>query len=658
MNSTIRISVLVVSVLLSSVVAWITPWNNILWQNSPLGGGHFPLIAFFFLIFFTILWNPLVRHISLRLCLSGSEILLIWIMSGISATLSYTGFARTFIVNMVIPGWMKMTGVEGIQQIMSTVKPYLFPTDSSIIRTTLYGLETGYTSSVFDIIKTIPWDKWIVPLGVWLSLIGFVFLTVLGITGLFSHQWIENERMNFPLLRVPVLFTEHATKGTLWGFLKSPYFIVGFFIPVFLHTLNGLHNFFPGVPQIPTLILAQPFVPKEGLLKGFYKAKIYIYPAFIGFAYLTTRQVSLSLWLFFVLGALMPGFLSIFGLKIPEAALGTTFGPVISKVEEMQAVGAYGVFAIFLIWLAREHLLITFKSFFKKRSYDYEYSGMLHPVTSLRIALVGILGSVTWTVFMGISFHVAAAFLVVCFMIQLVSARLICQGGLPYYTLTAAPSDGFLAFLPTNIFSTSAIYIGAVVQKMAFVDFRESLMPSLFHASALSESAKEKRRFVTGILLALLCTVLISIISMMVLSYKYGIFSLPDTWAVDTVTRVHESAIRLLQHPEEPKKWSMIFTGIGAFVTSLLIFGYYQFVWWPLHPIGYLLAYSSAMRILWFSFFLGWLSNALIVHYGGINAYRTIRWFFIGLIVGDTIMAVAWLIVGFYVPMTYHVFPL
>ena len=60
--------------------------------------------------------------------------------------------------------------------------------------------------------------------------------------------------------------------------------------------LAGLHFYFPAVPQIPTLILAGPYFPKHGLFSGFHKLKIYIYPAFIGFAFLTSRQISFSFW--------------------------------------------------------------------------------------------------------------------------------------------------------------------------------------------------------------------------------------------------------------------------------------------------------------------------------------------------------------------------
>jgi len=657
----IRASIIFLGAVITAMIAGATPWNNILWQNSPLGGGHFPLVSFLLLVLATVLWNPLMGRLFRSFRLLPGEILLLWTVSAIASTLSYTGFARTFLANITTPGRMLAEGTLSAKEWLFTLPVALFPRDPVLIKSVLYGNEGCIGRTVFEVLGIIPWNKWIVPIALWLLFFGCVCLAIFGIVGLFSHQWIENERMNFPLLQVPILFAEQSIKGTLGTHLRSPYFIIGLLIPVLLHTLNGLSTYYPHVPNIPTLLLAQPYVPKGGILKGFYKAKIYLYPAFIGFAYLTVRQVSFSLWFFFVLGGLLPGVLSVAGLRIPEVALGTTFGPVLSRVEEMQAVGAYGIFFLFLVWLAREHLVIALKSvgiFFQRQDRFKDFSGLTSPSVSLFLLLVGFIGAVAWCVYFKMPLYSTVPFFLLCFIIQLVSARLVCQAGLPYYTLTVAPSDGFLTFLPSNLLSPLMVYLGAVLQKLAFVDYRESLIPTLFHAYALGENSGARKRFLIGIVIALVVTLLFSTMSMLVLYYKYGMLSLPDAWALETVTRVHEQALQLIQHPEAPKKWSILFATAGAVVMTLIILGYRRFLWWPLHPVGYLLAYSSAMKILWFSFFVGWLCNTVVLRYGGVRMYRTVRWFFIGLIVGDTVMAVFWLIVGLFSPVSYHVFPL
>ncbi len=408
---------------------------------------------------------------------------------------------------------------------------------------------------------------------------------------------------------------------------------------------------------MPTLVLASPYIPKEGLLSGFYKAKIYIYPAFIGFAFLTSKQVSFSLWSFFIMGGLLPGLLESLGWRLPAAALGTTFGPVVSRVEEMQMVGAFAVFFLFILWLARDHLKLVVRSVYQGRDLIQECHGLLCPRLALFLFVAGFIAVAAWLSLFGMDLLPTLMFLVICFMLQLVNSRLICQGGLPYLTLPLAPPDGFLAFFQTRLIAPVTLYMALVVQKVTFLDIRESLMPSLFHSAKLSEGSSPRFRFLVGILLAIVAGVVVSFAAYLALYYKFGLNTLPDEWAVETTRRVHENFAQLLNHPEGPKHWSMIFTIIGVGVMGLLVAGYHHFIWWPLHPIGYLTTYSSAMQILWFGFFIGWLCNTLVLRYGGVDRFKEVRRLFIGLMVGDMTMAIVWLMVGLFASISYHVLP-
>jgi hypothetical protein len=60
-----------------------------------------------------------------------------------------------------------------------------------------------------------------------------------------------------------------------------------------------------------------------------------------------------------------------------------------------------------------------------------------------------------------------------------------------------------------------------------------------------------------------------------------------------------------------------------------------RFVWWPFHPVGYLVAGSIGLFRLWLPIFLTWLFKAVLLRYGGLDAYRRARPFFLGLICGE-----------------------
>jgi hypothetical protein len=654
----IRLSAVVTGLIFVIIFCAFTPYNNVKLQNSPLAGGHFPLASFGCLLFLLIFVNPVFSRINRNWRFHLYEVLLVWAMVTVATGVAYTGLMRTFIINITTPVWFSTTSSNLGKVLPPLLTDSLFPKDPDMVRTLYGGIEGGLDMSWWQVICEVPWASWTTPMIWWGLFIFFVYTAMVGIVGMFSHQWVENEKMNFPLLRVPEILCGEAEKGVLFKYFSHRYFIIGFGIPLLLHMLNGLSTYFPQVPQIPTLVLAQPYIPKEGLLSGFYKAKIYIYPAFIGFAFLTSNQVSFSLWSFFILGGLLPGLLQSLGWHLPAAALGTTFGPIVSRVEEMQMVGAFAVFFLFILWLARDHLKLLFRSVYQGREIIQECHGLLCPRLALFVFLAGFTGVTFWLNVFGMDLLPTLMFLVICFMLQLVNSRLICQGGLPYLTLPLAPPDGFLAFFNTRLIAPLTLYLGLIVQKVVFLDIRESLMPSLFHSAKLSEGSSPRFRFLFGIVLAIVVGVVISFIAYLAIFYKFGLNTLPDEWAVETARRVHENFAQILIHPEEPKRWSIIFTLVGVGVMSFLVMGYHHFIWWPLHPIGYLTTYTSAMQILWFGFFIGWLCNALVLRYGGVALFREVRRLFIGLIVGDITMAIVWLIVGLFTPFSYHVLPL
>ena len=96
---------------------------------------------------------------------------------------------------------------------------------------------------------------------------------------------------------------------------------------------------------------------------------------------------------------------------------------------------------------------------------------------------------------------------------------------------------------------------------------------------------------------------------------------------------------------------------IGAAVMLGLVVCYNRFPWWPVHPIGYLTAYSTAMDTLWFSFFVGWLANSLTMRYGGVALFRKLRLLFVGLIVGDFLMGGGYALIGLFSQASYQVLP-
>lgn len=653
----IRLRAPLLGIILALGICILTPYNNIYLQATPLGGGHFPLAPFFIFLLLTVLLSLAGRIFRPLNVLTGLELLVIWIEMVIGSGIAYTGLARTFLINITTPIHYATVDNRWQETLQPLLPPALSPTDTTAIELLYSGLPGGRSMSWFEVLTAIPWSAWLRPLAMWGFFILIGYAVMLFLVNIVSRQWIHNERMNFPLLKVPQMISKAVDSGETGAFFFNRFLLAGLSIPLFLHLMNGLSLYYPSVPPIPTLLLAGGYVADHGVLAGFSKLKLYLYPAYIGFAFLTSRQISFSFWFFFLVGGLVYGILDTLGYAIPAAELGITFGPTLTRPEEMQMMGAYGVFFLFLVWLARQHLLTVCRQSLFLMPPSESRSEWFDVRISFWGALVGLIVLIIWYVRQGMTVGTAILLVGSFYMIMLVATRIICQGGLAYFTLTAAPIDGMIALFGTKMFAGASGLLAGMSQKTLFVDLRESLMPSLVHGRSIHQNKRPAALLLASLLLTVLLATIASVVSMMVLCYRFGIRELQLEWASTTTITVFENIHRLVAAPVESGGWVYTFALVGMLVMLVLVVCYHRLYWWPIHPIGYLTAYSSAMRILWVSFFIGWLCNALCMRYGGIHLYRKLQYFFIGLIIGDFLMGGGWAIVGLFTGTSYQVLP-
>ncbi len=642
------------------LICALTPFNNVFRNATPLGGGYFPLAPFYFL-FWLVLITALGRKLFKgKTILTGTELIFSWVIMVLVSGIAYTGFARTFFINLTAPFYFASTENQWSQILHPLLPKNLFPASPTAIEKLYNGIEGGREMGWFEIAGAIPWNAWVLPFLSWGFFMMACYFLIICLVNLINRQAVENERMNFPLLIVPKMIQKAMDKKGLSSFLGNKFLLMGISIPVFLHLLNGFNYYFPTVPSIDTLVLAGQYFPKVGFLTGFIKLKLYFYPAFIGFAFLTSKQVSFSFWFFFILGALFTGVLSIAGYSFPASELGTTFGPTLSRPEETQMVGAFIVFFLFLFWLARFHFKDIICLAFSKNN-----ASLSEDALGDKIAFWGtFIGSflvICWFIFHGLSFITAMVITIFFFMFIMVATRIVCQGGITYFTLTVAPLDAINTILGFKIFSNIGLLLAGITQKVLFVDLRESAAPSLLHAQKVMHRVGGKRFTLLFILFTMLICLGVSALAMILLCYKYGIRELQLDWATRTTLSVYNNLLpvldQTLDHRMNQGLSIKYFAALGAIIMAVLVVCYHRFYWWPLHPIGYLMVYSSAMKILWISFFIGWVFNALCMRYGGVLMFKKMRYFFVGLIMGDFLMGGTWAVVGMFTQSGYQVLP-
>jgi hypothetical protein len=119
--------------------------------------------------------------------------------------------------------------------------------------------------------------------------------------------------------------------------------------------------------------------------------------------------------------------------------------------------------------------------------------------------------------------------------------------------------------------------------------------------------------------------------------HGFGAEAHTDPWRTSQGRVPFDNLVSLLHNPQGPDKSGILALAIGFAVTTALILLRAQFVWWPLHPVGYAIANTDTMTSTWLPFFLAWLFKSLSLRYGGARFYRLARPFFLGLIAGDLV---------------------
>jgi hypothetical protein len=85
---------------------------------------------------------------------------------------------------------------------------------------------------------------------------------------------------------------------------------------------------------------------------------------------------------------------------------------------------------------------------------------------------------------------------------------------------------------------------------------------------------------------------------------------------------------------------------LGMFVVAALVRLRTLLPWFPLHPLAYAIAPTWAMIVLWFPCFIAWLIKVPVMRYGGVQLYRRLRPFMLGMILGEFTSAMIWAVLS------------
>jgi len=187
-------------------------------------------------------------------------------------------------------------------------------------------------------------------------------------------------------------------------------------------------------------------------------------------------------------------------------------------------------------------------------------------------------------------------------------------------------------------------------------DIRTFVMAACANGLRLAEDvqAKKRRNLFWAIMLAIVLSIAASVGTIMVLAYRHGGINL-NTWFFQNGPQVpfkYVAERMKLGVPAGDIGIGWLHKLLGAAVMTGLMIARYRVLWWPFHPLGYAIGCVWIMDQIWLSIFIAWLLKALILKYGGPKLFQKLRPFFLGLILGQFVVAGMWLAIDYFTGMT------
>ena len=648
----IRFSAILVGLLLVGGMCAITPYNNYFLENSKISGNHLPVGSIFGLLLLVFVANLPLRFLTRnsRFSFSALELTVIWMMLIVAVGIPSMGLLQFLLPCLVALRYFTTPENDWSDTLQPHIPEWLVVTDTQAVTDFYEGLSPG---------GSVPWSPWIKPLLIWGLFVLVFYFTTICLATILRKQWIERERFSFPLVQIPVQLAAQPESGTLLNaFFKNKLLWVGMALPVLIHFLNGLHAHFPTVPEIPLIYnIHRAFTEKPWHTIGWWPAmNIAIYFSVIGVAALLTLEVSFSLWFFFLFFKLQ---------YIIMNATGVGIGPWVSCSR--QVMGGYLIFVPAVFWGGREHIATIFRKTFgmhKKQASTSGDRGLIDDSDEplpYRLALLGFLvGFITLVAFLviaGITTWVALVTLFSIFITSVVLSWMVVNGGLLLVQAPFFPSDYINFTLGSEAMGQKSLAVLSF-QRTFLRDWGEFMMPNFLHSFKAADEVQLVRRRIVPILgISIVVAILVSVYASLTLVYDKGALFLQNWPFVNAPRGYFNKMNKLIQFPVETK-WDEVYSMIaGAGFTGFMLWMRQSFVWWSLHPIGYLLGATYPSFHLWSSILIGWFIKYITLKFGGPLMYRRTRPVAFGLIFGEYVMVGIWMVVGFFSGIGYHALP-
>jgi hypothetical protein len=608
------------------------------------------------LLFLLVACNRGLARVLPRAAFTAPEITLVFMMMVLASMIASRGVMEDLLPTLSGINYFATGGNNWQARYFPYVKPWLVPWNPAgePKQEVTRGFYEGYFHG-----QPIPWGAWAGPVLAWSVLIGAVFCAFLCMAAILRRQWTDQERLSFPLVQLPLEMiragephsapSAHAgpharPAGHERGFFHDPLMWAGFALAFSLFLLNGLHQSYPWIPELPTQYDVKQWMPNRPWSDIFYM-QVFVSLAAIGFFFLLPTDLLLSFWLFYLLARLQEVAASALGMEVqgfPHCAA--------RHFVAYQTVGAFLALAGYLFYTARGHWKRVFRVAIGREQMDDRNEMM-----SYRRAFWGLVAScmviVGWLWMAGMSPWVTVLEMGGYLFVQaMIMGRAMAEGGALMAEGSFTPLDVLGAFTSKAVVGPANLTVLAFTHALFTRDLRGMTFTAFMDGQKLSEGTGVRlRRLLGPMVFALVVAFGMAAAAQLWLPYRKGA-------AVQLYGYIYQSNNIQFWRENMPfmlgeNRWqpdAPAWLLVGAAVTALLATLRAQFYWWPLHPLGYAMCCSWTLVVFWFPILVAWLLKTLVIRYGGMRLYARVRPLFLGLIFGEFSCATMWTLLSIF----------
>ncbi len=561
------------------------------------------------------------------LVLNRSELILIYFMLLVASAVCTMGLSAWLVSMLPSPYYFASRDNLWVQKLFP-----LFP------QRRLFVDDGGDNVAFFEGLPpetaSPPLEAWVEPLFWWGIFAVALCTTLVCLTVIMRRQWMEHERLPYPVAQVPMaLIGGEQRERLLNDFFRSGTMWIGCAIPMALGSLQAMYWYDTSLPLIRFAwafeVFGNKFLPCQ------------LNFLLMGFSYFINSQIAASIWIFHI-------FYRVESLLLPFAgfaSIGAGGSGGTGSLVELQGGGAFLAMAVAGIWLGRQHLREVVAEIWKNNTAGRG------EILSFRVAFFGAVGGAVvmsgWLWFMGTPLLLATSFVVVGLLLLFGIARYVCETGL---VLARAPihTPGVLLQCTGSSLLGPTGVLGIYLANICWNTF---LMTTCATGLKLvgEMSVTHRRQVARALLLALVVGLAVGVYIMIHTAYRYGGINLHGNLFINGPKYLFGDVL-LHAEPYGPNPLGIGFLVGGAGAMLAMIWARLHISWWTLSPLGFPL--SMTLGGAWFSVFVAWLCKRLILRYGGATTYRRMQPFFLGLIAGQCLCMVLWVAIGTFTGQT------